>query len=97
MRSESKQPSTGKQLIKDYTRNGKACRQYNIKSVIQSFLHRSCQICSSYQLIHKEFQHIKFCFLSNGYPDWFIDKQIKIFLNKRYENTTSKKKARKDD
>jgi len=62
------------------------------KSVKQSLLHRSYQICSSYQLIHKEFQHIKSCFLSNGYPDWFIDKQIKIFLNKRYKNTPSKNK-----
>ena len=24
--------------------------------------------------------------------DWFIDKQIKIFLNKRYKNTPSKNK-----
>jgi len=57
------------------------------KSVIQSLLHRSYEICSSYQLIHNEFQNIKSCFLSSGYPDWFIDKQIKIFLNKLYKNT----------
>jgi len=55
-------------------------------------LHRSYQISSSYQLIHKEFQHIKSCFLSNEYPDWFKDKQIKIFLNKRYKDTPSKNK-----
>jgi len=64
------------------------------KSVIQSLLHRSYEICSSYQLIHNEFQNIKPCFLSNGYPGWFIDKQIKIFLKKRYKTLlkTSKKR-----
>jgi len=62
------------------------------KSAIQSLLHRSYQICSSYQLIHKKFQHIKSCFLSNGHPDSFIDRQLKIFLNKRYKNTPSKNK-----
>jgi len=41
-------------------------------------------------LIHKGFQHIKSYYFSNGYPDWFIDKQIKIFLKKRYKNTPSK-------
>jgi len=62
------------------------------KIPIQNLLHRSYQIFSSYQLIHKEFQNIKSCFVNNGYPDWFIDKQIKIFLNKRYKNTPSKNK-----
>jgi len=55
-------------------------------------LHRSYQICSSYHLIHKELQHIKSCFLKNGYSDCFIDRQIKIFINKRYKNTPSKNK-----
>ena len=93
MRKELKQLSTENILIQDCTTNGKACRQCNIKkSAIQSLLHRSYRICSSYQLIHKEFQHIKSCFLGNGYPDWFIDRQIKIFLNERYKNTPSKNK-----
>jgi len=92
MRTELKQLSTEKILMQDCTTNGKACRQNNIKSAIQSLLHRSYQICSSYQLIHKEFQHIKSCFLSNVYPDWLTDRQIKIFLNKLYKNTPSKNK-----
>jgi len=37
------------------------------KSIIQSLLHPSYEICSSYQLIHKKFQNIKSCLLSNGY------------------------------
>jgi len=48
-----------------------------------------------YQLIHKEFQNIKLFFLSNGYPDCFIDKQIKIFLTKRYKNIPSENKQGK--
>ena len=67
------------------------------KSINQSLLHRSYKICSSYQLIHKEFQNIKSCFLSNGYPDWFIDKQIKIFLNKRYKITPKNKQEKTTD
>ena len=71
---------------------GKLVANTIYKKCHKSLLHRSYQICSSYQLIYKEFQHIKSCFLSNGYPDWFIDRQIKIFLNKRYKNTPSKNK-----
>ena len=67
------------------------------KSIIQSLLHRSCEICSSYQLIHKEFQSIKSCFLSNGYPDWFIDKQIQLLLNKRYKCTPKNKQEKTID
>ena len=53
----------------------------------------SCKVC--YIVPTKSTAHTnwstknKSCFLSNGYPDWFIDKQIKIFLNKRYKNTPS--------
>jgi len=66
------------------------------KSTIQSLLHRSYEICSSYQLIHKEFQNIKSCFLTNGYPDWFIGKQIQIFLNQCYKNTKNKQEKTTD-
>jgi len=65
--------------------------------MIQSLLHRSYEISSSYQLIHKDLKNIKICFLSNGYPDWFIDKQIKIFLNKRYKNTPKNKQEKTTD
>ena len=68
--------------------------QKSKKSVTQSLLHCSYEICSFYQLIHKEFPNIKFCFLSSGYPDWLIDKQMKIFLNKRYGNTPKNKQER---
>ena len=67
------------------------------KSIIKSLLNRSYEIFSSYQLIHKEFQNLKSCFLSNAYPDWFIDKQIKIFLNKRYKNTPKNKQLKTTD
>jgi len=67
------------------------------KGIIQSLLHRSFEICSSYQLIQKEFQNIKSSFLSNGYPDWFIVKEIKIFLNKRYKNTPKNKQEKTTD
>ena len=67
------------------------------KNIIQSSLHRSYEICSSYQLIHKEFQNTKSCFLTNRYPDWFIEKQIKIFLNKRYKNTPKNKQEKTTD
>jgi len=67
------------------------------KSIIQSLLHHSYEICNSYQLIHKEFQNMKSCFLSNGYPDWFVDKQIKIFLNKHCKNTPKNKQEKTTD
>ena len=38
---------------------------------------------ASHVKIAKSKCRIELCFLSNGYLDWFIDKQIKIFLNKR--------------
>jgi len=65
------------------------------KIVIQSVLRGSYQSCSAYQMIHTEFQISKSCFLCNGYPDWFIEKQIKRFLSKLCKNTPSKNKQEK--
>ena len=54
-------------------------------------------ICSSYEKFHEEIVKFKEIFKRNSYPEKFIDRCIKRFLNKRHvpkviELTAAKKK-----
>ena len=53
-------------------------------NAISTLLHRAYHICSSFSIIHSEFDFIKKYFIANGYPVKLIDSQIKKFLNKIY-------------
>ena len=53
-------------------------------------VYRAIRICSSYQLMHAEFEFILNLGLNNGYPLRFIHSQIRKTLNRHFE--TSKKK-----
>jgi len=57
---------------------------YNAKSAIRGLLRLFYDIYSPCQLIYKAFKNIKY-FLSSGYQDEFIDKQINIFRDKCYK------------
>ena len=45
-------------------------------------LHRGFMICSSYRTLHFEILELKQVFRSSGYPKNFIDRCIKMYLDK---------------
>ena len=57
-------------------------------NLIACLLHRANQICSSYEIIHTEFDNITHMLLLNGYPLSFIQAQIRKFLNERHNSIT---------
>ena len=48
--------------------------------LINNLLHRAHQICSSYTLLHKEFNQISLVLEKNGYPKNFLNKHINRFM-----------------
>ena len=64
-------------------------------NLINNLLHRAHQICSSFTLLHKEFNQISLVLEKNGYPKNFLNKHINRFMEKHYgkdipKNTTFK-------
>ena len=53
------------------------------KSLVNGLIHRAWKICSSSELFQSELTYIKRLLLSNGFPLKFINRQIKLFLNKK--------------
>ena len=53
-------------------------------SLVHTLLHRSFSICSSYEKFHEEIVLLKEVFKKNEYPQLFIDKCIKKYLNKLF-------------
>ena len=53
--------------------------KHNLASTL---LHRGFMICSSYRTLHFEILKLKQIFRSNGYPKNFIDRCIKMYLDK---------------
>ena len=49
---------------------------------VSTLLHRVFMICSSYRTLHFEILKLKQIFRSNGYPKNFIDRCIKMYLDK---------------
>ena len=54
------------------------------RNLINCLLERSYRICSSYLIMHREFQNITNMMLNNEYPISFIQNQIRQFLNKKF-------------
>ena len=52
--------------------------------LVHTLLHRSFSICSSYEKFHDEIVLLKEVFKKNEYPQFFIDKCIKKYLNKLF-------------
>ena len=50
--------------------------------LLETMLFRCFSICSSYEKFHEEIVKLKEIFKRNSYPEKFIDRCIKIFLNK---------------
>ena len=61
-------------------------------STISSMVCRAIRICSSYQLMHAEFEFILNLGLKNGYLLRFIYSQIRKTLNRHIEISKKKKK-----
>ena len=61
---------------------------FNFKlNSIKSLLSRAYGICSNFELLNKEFQHIKQIFHLNGFGYRFVDKQIGIFLSNKFNSS----------
>ena len=71
-----------------YTKFSSLCPIKYKRNLIASLPHRAYQICSSYEIIHSEFDNITHMLLLNGYPLSFIQAQIRKFLNERRNNIT---------
>ena len=53
--------------------------KYNLVSTL---LHRGFMLCSSYRTLHFEILKLKQIFRCNGYPENFVDRCIKMYLDK---------------
>ena len=60
-------------------------------SLVKTLLQRAHSICNLYSLIHEDFQGISSILQRNGYPLWYINKQIRLFLNKRHKSPIMQK------
>ena len=52
------------------------------KGLVYTLLHRAFVLCSSWHKFHEEVGFLKEIFLKNSYPSYFVDKCIKVFLDK---------------
>ena len=56
-------------------------------STLSSMIYRAVRICSSYQLLHEEFEFIEYISQLNGYPVNFVKSQIRKTLNRHIEKS----------
>ena len=54
------------------------------RGLIETLLHRSFRLCSSYENFHREIETLKSIFKHNNYPQNFVNQCIKKFLNKLF-------------
>ena len=62
------------------------------RNLINNLLHRAHQMCSSFTLLHKEFNQISLVLEKNGYPKNFLNNHINRFMEKHYEKNIPKEK-----
>jgi hypothetical protein len=53
------------------------------KSLVNGMIHRAWRICSSSELFHEELVNIKCLLRSNGFPFKLVNRQIRLFLQKK--------------
>jgi len=69
----------------DVVLNWTACCPLQWKQgLMYCFLHRAWTICSSYAILHSEWDKLKSIFVRNGYPVSIFDKCLKAFLNRKF-------------
>ena len=56
----------------------------NQSGLIETSLHRSFRLCSTYENFHREIVTLKSTFKHNNYPKNFVNQCIKKFLNKLF-------------
>ena len=59
------------------------------RGLIYSLLHRGFTICCSYEKLHEEISYLKSVFQKNAYPTYFIDRCVRIFLDKVFITKTT--------
>ena len=63
--------------------------------LVNCFLNRAWTICSNYKRFHEEVSNLGNIFKLNGYPEFFFQKLVKRFLDKKY--TTPKPVENEDN
>ena len=66
------------------------------RNLINNLLHRAHQICSSFTLLHKEFNQISLVLGKNDHPKNFLNKHINRFMEKHYGKDIPKENIFKD-
>ena len=59
------------------------------KGLMYTLLHRAFVLCSSWDKFHEEVVFLKEVFMKNSYPSYFVDKCIKIFMDKIFVAKTA--------
>ena len=54
------------------------------RQLIKTLLHRAYELCSSYDLLHAEFERLRVLFMNNGYQRDFIFKIIHEFMTNKF-------------
>ena len=60
-------------------------------NLVSTLLDRAFKLCNSYQRMHEEFKTISKILQENGYPKYYIDNRIKIFLNKKFQSKDTRR------
>lgn len=67
------------------------------ESVIRAYIHRALNHCSSWPLIHQEFDRIRNLLASNNYSITDIDAQIRRQLHQHFKSPTGKRESKGTD
>ena len=54
-------------------------------NAIRTLLNRAYRVCTSYSLLHSEFEYLRKYFVENGYTASIIDREIRKFLDALYQ------------
>jgi len=57
---------------------------YLKSQLIRTLLHRAYEICSSYELLHREFERLRVMLLNNGYTRDYLYSVIDKFMSRKY-------------
>ena len=61
------------------------------RRLINTLLFRAYELCSNYELLHREFENLKTMFMNNGYQRDFILSVIKEFLSTKIQGKSTSK------
>ena len=64
-----------------------ACPERYKRGVVRTYVRRALTHCSTWELVHKEIEHIKQMLVDNGYTCQEIDNEVKICMDKHLQTS----------